>query len=132
MSDQNCKHYESANFNNGEKSGTVCLECGRIEIQAVKLPEPYPDHIYLAAQRAIENGGTGYDVLHKVWEASTVNTLVDLRNLPDNTVVITAEPINRKIITRVYEKTDDMWHTGDHLIFSHEIELPATVIYWGE
>ena len=32
MSAQRCDHYDSASFNNGEKSGTVCLECGRIEI----------------------------------------------------------------------------------------------------
>ena len=133
MNEQNCKHYDSANFNNGEKSGTVCLKCGRIEIQAIRLPAPYPDHIYQAAQRAIENGGTGYDVLHKVWEAATINTHDDLEQLAEGSVIITGEPLNGKIITRVYEKTcEDLWQYGDYYESTKQIHLPATIIYWGD
>ena len=132
MSTERCDHYDSASFNNGEKSGTVCLECGRIEIQALRLPAPYPDHIYLAAQRATENGGTGYDVLHKVWESATINTHDELDNLPEDSVVITGEPLNGKTITRVYEKTsEDLWYYGDHYESTKQIHLPATIIYWG-
>jgi hypothetical protein len=104
MSEQNCKHYDSADFNNGEKSGTVCLKCGRIQTHAIKLPAPYPDHIYQAAHKALENGGTGYDILKAAWEAATVNTHDELARLPEDSVVITGEPLNEKTITRVYEK----------------------------
>lgn len=133
MSTQRCDHYDSASFNNGEKSGTVCLECGRIEIQAVKLPAPYPDHIYLAAQRSIENRGSGYDVLHKVWDAATVNNYDDLRNLPLGVVIITAEPFDDGPITTIYERTgEETWLTGDYVASTNEIHLPATVLYWAD
>lgn len=133
MSEQNCKHYDSANFNTGQKSGTVCLTCGRIEIHAEQLPAPYPDRVYMAAQQSIENGGTGYDVLKTSWEASTITNHDDLVRLPENSVVITGEPFNGKTITRVYEKTDDdLWYHGDSYESTTQIPLPATVIYWGE
>lgn len=133
MSTQRCDHYDSASFNNGEKSGTVCLECGRIEIQAIRLPAPYPDHVYQAAHQSLENGGTGYDILKAAWESATINTHDELDRLPNNSVVIAGEPLNGKTITRVYEKTsDDLWHYVDLYESTKQIHLPATIIYWGD
>ena len=132
MSTQRCDHYDSASFNNGEKSGTVCLECGRIEIHGKQLPAPYPDHVYQAAHQSLENGGTGYDILKSAWESATVNTHDELDRLPNNSVVITGEPLNGKTITRVYEKTsDNLWYYGDYYESTKQIHLPATIIYWG-